>query len=89
MGFTEVNKVVEIKCDNESAVTICNTGRTSEQFLNLCLWNLWFLAAYYNIDLRVTHIKGVVNTQADAFSRGRDVSGVTLETFKGYVFVFY
>ena len=65
------DKVVNIKCDNESAVAVCSTGKTKSEFLNVCLYNLWLITAKYNIELRVSHIKGVNNVLADALSRGR------------------
>ena len=63
------DKVVLIRCDNESAVMVCNTGRTRDAFLAACLRNLWLVAATANIDLRVKHIKGKDNILADALSR--------------------
>ena len=60
------DKVVNVKRDNESAVTVCNTGRTKNRFLNVCLYNLWLITAKYNIELRVSHIKGANNVVADA-----------------------
>ena len=65
------DKVVNIKCDNKSAVAVCSTGKTKNEFLNVCLYNLWLITAKYNIGLRVSHIKGVNNVVADALSRGR------------------
>ena len=55
------DKVVNVKRDNESAVAVCNTGRTKNKFLNVCLYNLWLITAKYNIELRVSHIKGANN----------------------------
>ena len=75
------NKVVNIKCDNESAVVVCSTGKTRNELLNTCLFNLWLITAKYNIELRVSHIKRVDNTVADALSRGnfRGLGAVTWE----------
>ena len=70
-GHEWKNKVVNIKCDNESAVAVCSTGKTRDEFLNVCLFNLWLITAKYNIGLRVSHIKGVNNTVADALSCGK------------------
>ena len=39
--------------------------------MNLCLHNLWLVISQYNIDLRVTHIRGKDNTLADALSHNR------------------
>ena len=78
-GHEWENKVVNIKCDNESAVAVCSTGKTRNDFFNICLFNLWLITAKYNIELRVSHIKGVDNTVADVLSRGnfRDLGQVS------------
>ena len=65
------NKAVCIRCDNESAVSVCNSGKMRDVFMNLCLHNLWLVISQYNIDLRVTHIRGKDNTLADALSHNR------------------
>ena len=67
--FTD--RVICVHCDNESAVTVCNTGKTRDPFLDLCLRHLTMLCASFNIDLRVQHIRGQANTVADALSRGK------------------
>ena len=76
------NSIIWIKCDNESAVSVCNSGKTRDSFLNLCLYELWLLSCKYNIDLRVSHIKGKDNVLADALSRNKleKVGPVTWET---------
>ena len=65
------NSVISIKCDNESAVSVYNSGKTRGTFLNLCLYELWLLICKYNIDLHVSHIKGKDNVLADALSRNK------------------
>ena len=65
------NKAVCVRCDNESAVSVCNSGRTRDVFMNLCLHNLWLLISRHNIDLRVVHIRGKNNGLADALSRNK------------------
>ena len=62
--------MVNIKCDNESVVVVCSTGRTKNKFLNVCLYKL-LITAKYNIEFRMSHIKGVNNVVADALSRGK------------------
>ena len=73
------NKAVCIRCDNESVVSVCNSGRTKDAFMNLCLHNLWLR---YNIDFRVVHISDKENGLADALSRNQLylVGDVELET---------
>ena len=65
------DKVISIRCDNESAVVVCNTGRIRDVFLGMCLRNLWLVAATANIDLLITHIRGKENILADALSRNQ------------------
>ena len=65
-----------MSCDNQSAVRVCNTGKTKDQFLNACLHMLSLQAAHFNIALRVVHIPGKDNGIADALSRGRFCSDV-------------
>ena len=76
------NKIICIRCDNESAVSVCNSGKTRDSFLNLCLYELWLLVCKYNVDLRVQHIRGTDNVIADALSRNKceKVGPVTWET---------
>ena len=66
-----MNKVVLISCDNQSAVTVCCSGRTKDPFLNACLHALWLQTARFNISLRVAYTPGRDNTVADALSRGK------------------
>ena len=75
------NSVISIKCDNESAVSVCNSGKTRDTFLNLCLYEFWLLICRYNVDLRVSHIKGRDNVLVDALSRNKleKVGSVTWE----------
>ena len=62
------DKTVCIRCDNESAVSVCNSGKTGDIFMNLCLRNLWLTTSEYNIDLRVVHIRGKDNDLVDVSS---------------------
>ena len=62
------DKVIAVRCDNESAVYVCNTGKTRDTFLNICLQRIWHLTSKYNIDLRLSHISGKSNVVADALS---------------------
>ena len=64
-----------------SAVAVCTTGRTKNEFLNVCLYNLWLVTAKYNTELCVSYIKGVSNVVADTLSFGkfRDLGEVQWE----------
>ena len=68
LGHQWRDKVVNIKCDNESAVVVCCTGKTGNSFLNVCLYDLWQATARYNNDLRISQIKSVNNILVDALS---------------------
>ena len=65
------DQCILIRCDNENAVVVCMTGKTRDPFLNFCLREIWFITAKFNIELRVTHIRGRDNAIADALSRGK------------------
>ena len=63
------DSVICIRCDNESVVTVCNSSKTCDQFLNMCLCELWLLVSRFNIVLCVSHIRRKDNVLADALSR--------------------
>ena len=65
-AFDLTNKVVCVHCDNESAVTVANTGKTRGPFLDLCIRHLAMLCVRFNIDVMVRHIKGVDNIIGNA-----------------------
>ena len=77
-GYMWKDRVVLINCDNQSAVRVCQTGRTKDSFLDKCFHALWLHAALFNINLRVTHISGRKNQVADALSRHK-YQGTTLQ----------
>ena len=68
-GYMWKDRVVLVSCDNQSAVHVCQSGKTKDPFLDRCFHALWLHAALFNIDLRVTHVSGRVNQVADALSR--------------------
>ena len=61
------DKVVLISCDNQSAVSVCRSGKPKDLFLNACLHALWLGTAHFNGDLRVIHIPGRENVIAGRF----------------------
>ena len=63
------DKSIRIPCNNESAVMVCNTGKTKDPFLNFCIRQLWFHCAQFNVDLQVRHIRGIRKVAVDALSR--------------------
>lgn len=58
-----------VRCDNEVAVTVLNTGRCRNSFLNSCLRELCYLAAIHEFEIRAVHVPGVSNCYADILSR--------------------
>ena len=58
-----------VHCGNEGAVTVVRTSKPKDNFLDICLRNLWLVCATFNIDLRIKHIRGKDNSLADALSR--------------------
>ena len=58
-----------VSCDNEAAVTVVNSGKSKDPFMQRCLRQLWFTAAVYDCELIARHIPGVHNVLADALSR--------------------
>jgi len=57
------------RCDNLVAVTVINTGRSRDRFLNSCLRELCYLAATFEFELRAVHLPGHANRACDLLSR--------------------
>ena len=62
-------KKVQLFCDNWAVVQVVHSGRGRDAFLNACLRNIWLETASHDIELRVTHIRGIDNIIADILSR--------------------
>ena len=60
---------VWIFCDNFPVVEVPTFGRAKDAILATCAHNIWLLTAIDNVNLVVSHIKGIDNTAADLFSR--------------------
>ncbi|XP_078667500.1 uncharacterized protein LOC144909308 [Branchiostoma floridae x Branchiostoma belcheri] len=60
---------IVVLCDNETSVTVLNSGRTRSPFLQSCLRNIWLCAATEQFEIRAVHIPGVHNRLADHLSR--------------------
>ena len=58
-----------IKCDNEATVSVLNSGRASDSFLQKCARELTFLACKHEFEIRAVHIPGVENRLPDLLSR--------------------
>ena len=52
-----------------SVVQVVETSKTRDPFLALCIGNIWFVRACYDIDLEVRHILSRENIIADTLSR--------------------
>jgi hypothetical protein len=63
------SKSVRIHCDNSAAVAIFNTARSSDLILQAVAWNIWLLAAKYDMKLTFEHIRGEDNKVAELLSR--------------------
>ncbi|CAC5359467.1 unnamed protein product [Mytilus coruscus] len=58
-----------IKCDNRVTVTVINTEKSRNQFLQSCLCEICFVAPINEFKLKAVHIAGVDNRLADMLSR--------------------
>ncbi len=68
-GPNWAGKTVRAHCDNSAVVAIVNSGSSREPEAMHLLRCLAFLEAKYSFYIFTTHIKGVLNTLADALSR--------------------
>ena len=64
-GAFWANSIVTAHCDNSAVVQVVDNGRTRDLFLAACIRNIWLLTAKWDIDLKVVHIPGKNNSQAD------------------------
>ena len=55
-----------VRCDNEVAVTVLNSSRCRNAFVNSFLREVCFLAATHEFEI---HLPGVLNSEADVLSR--------------------
>ena len=56
-------------CDNLAEVHVVETNRTRDEFLALCLRNIWLLAALHDVAIELKHIPGKENIEVDVLSR--------------------
>ena len=70
-----------VRCDNEAAVTVVNTGRCRNSFMNSCLREICYIAAIYEFEVRAVHVPGVFNKLADVLSRWDSCSFSAKEQF--------
>ena len=55
-------------CDNLAVVHVVETNRTRDEFLALCLRNIWLLAALHDVEIELSIFQGK-NIEADVLSR--------------------
>ena len=58
-----------IHCDNQACVEMINSMRSKNNFIQMCLRELWLTLAVNNIMLKAVHIPGRENIIADSLSR--------------------
>ena len=63
------SKCVTIYCDNLAVVEVLTFGRAKDAILATCAHNIWLLTAINNLNLVVSHLKGMDNTVAVLLSR--------------------
>ena len=68
-GSEWVGQKVILYTDNESVVSICNQGYTSDTVLATIVRNIWLHTAETDICLQVLHLPGTNNVIADLLSR--------------------
>ena len=61
-------------CDNMAVVEVLSFGRAKDPIMAACARYIWLLAAMYNINIVVSHIRGLDNTVADLLSRWHQTS---------------
>ena len=60
---------VQIYCDNEPAVNVINSGRTTDAFMGSCIREIWLAVSTYGFQLRAIHLPGEENRVPDWLSR--------------------
>ena len=60
---------IHIFCDNMAVVQVLCSGKSKDQSLAVMNRNIWFECATNDIELKVSHIAGKLNTVADMLSR--------------------
>lgn len=63
------HKKILLKCDNQSTVSVLNSGSSRDAFMQGCLREIQFYAAKYEFEVRSVYFPGVENRTADLLSR--------------------
>ena len=56
-------------CDNMAVMEVLSSGRARDSIMATCARNVWLLAAMFNVNIIVSHIRGRDNSIADLLSR--------------------
>ena len=75
-------KKIVCLCDNMCSVTLINTSRSRDSFMQACLREICYLGARNSFELSAEHISGVDNRLADHLSRW-EVADKHREQFEG------
>ncbi|XP_035695801.1 uncharacterized protein LOC118429421 [Branchiostoma floridae] len=62
-------KRLQFLCDSADTVSVLNTGKAKDAGLLACARELWWIASREEFQIKVTHISGETNRQADHLSR--------------------
>ena len=60
---------VQVYCDNTAVVTVINSGKTSDPFMEKILRNAWLQISSQEFEIRAVHLPGETNRLADYLSR--------------------
>ena len=60
---------ITVYCDNLAAVTVINSSRSKDIFMQACIRELWFIAAKHSFEIRAAHISTTDNRIPDHLSR--------------------
>ena len=68
-GHMWANKPIHIMCDNMAVVEVLTYGTARDSIMATCTRNVWLLAAMFNVNIIVCHIRGLDNYIADLLFR--------------------
>ena len=75
------HSAVLVHCDNLAVVQVVSSGKTRNNFLSVCIRNLWLITASHDIQLTLKHVQGKKNILADSLSRIYSTKGISQTLF--------
>ena len=63
------HKKILLKCDNQSTVSVVNSGSSRDSFMQCCLREIQYFAARFEFEIKSVHFPGLENRTADLLSR--------------------